>query len=41
MTIIVVAKPGNQVLETLSKSEVEKPAEMLDFQISLLDVRKV
>lgn len=41
MTIIVVAKVGNRVLEILSKSEAEKPAEMLDFQISILDVRKV
>jgi hypothetical protein len=32
---------GNQVLENLSKSEAEKSAEMLDFQISILRGRKV
>lgn len=41
MTIIVVAKAGNQVLETLSKREAEELAEMPDFQISIPDVRKV
>jgi hypothetical protein len=41
MTIIAVPRAGNQVLETLSKSEADKPAEMLDFQIPILGVRKV
>jgi hypothetical protein len=41
MTIIAAARAKKQMLETLSKSEAQKPAEMLDCQTSILGVRRV